>query len=672
MSNPVAPADDPIDSFLEWSQPNPGSNRFALGCFDSGITIYDQQVRALNLVYCLHEKHGKELKIAVIGGGVAGLSVAAAATTLGMSVSLFERKPVLLHLQQGCETRWVHPHIYNWPEDGSSLPYAGLPMLTWEESTASDVSRQILSSFHDRYYNKVAIHHGVELLGVSDDNRVSWKGSSKIYDADGDSRYDVVVFAVGFGVERHTTDWQDSYWRNDSLNQIITDSGSDAPVVIVSGRGDGGLVDLLRACLKDFHQGRIVRELFPPGKTRLHEALRNIKKQFLSGEHKGKSSWLYDKYGALYNDTNLLDTAKEAVHDRKRTDQQVFLNANPKEISDVLTLEKASLLNTLLTYISHKVGAFSYRGGKCTASKDSVEIDGVHHECRRKSIRHGTDREEALRAAHFTEGADLCNELMARNEAKPSAIIWEPGWWGKAVGGASVEFVPPATQLVATTFISTLADVLRRFFEVPGAEDLAYRVTLHRLVHIRGGDYFQQICRYSGNRKEGEVGRVNKVDDGIVGLACRLGKPVIVQGDDANEVDEAVAALGASRLGSDPLGALLAVPFVHHGRAGRVVPLVLFLDTAKQVVFGEDDSFLKVLYHACRGFCENILTMKNNDELYFPNAEYPGYVSKLDPSDRELIDNHAALKETPLLAEVFEDSLKMDAVSSFNADFRRY
>lgn len=668
MSNTDPSATKLTARFLRSSEPTPGSKRYTLGVFESGITIYKQQIRALNLIHCLKMEYPKEkLKIAVIGGGIAGLTAAAAAATLGMSVSLFERKPTLLHLQRGCDTRWVHPQIYDWPQDGSTLPYAGLPLLTWEESTAGDVARQILDRFQRDFYDDIVIHCNAEILEVSNDNRVSWRGSSKKYEQDGDVQYDGIIFAVGFGIERHSEEWQDSYWRNDSINQLSTALGDDPPKILISGCGDGGLTDLLRACIQDFHQARIVREFFPPEKSELYDGLRAIVRNFHKGDSKKTSSWLYDQFTAIYTGSNLLDYIKRTIDVRKRVDHQVVFNARPMEMRNVLSLEKASLLNTLLAFLVHKVGGFKYVGGKCVATRETVQIDGTTCECSRKSIRHGTDRKRVLREAHFTEAEKRFGALVDNLGVDTSIPLWQPGWWGKASGGDSVEFVPPATQLVATTFISTLGDVLKRFFD-----GYAYRLTLHRLVYLQGGDYFQQICRYSGTKKEGTVGRVNTVEEGIVGLACRLGMPVMVQGDDVDELDKAVAALGAEKLGSDPLGALFAVPFIHEATAGRVVPLVLFLDTAKRVGFGDDNQFLRVLYDACRGFCDNIHTMKNRDELYFPNSEYPGYVCTQKPSDARLINEHSALKRPETLEDVFEQSLRMDGVPIFNADFRRY
>jgi NADPH-dependent 2,4-dienoyl-CoA reductase/sulfur reductase-like enzyme len=142
-------ANEQLDVLLELCEPIVGSKRFVIGAFEGGITIYKQQVRALNLLYAIHLKAQLQRvsKIAVVGGGVSGVTAAAAAAALGYEVYLFERRPILLHLQHGCDTRWVHPHLYDWPDPGSERPYAELPLLNWRESTASEVTEQIDKGF---------------------------------------------------------------------------------------------------------------------------------------------------------------------------------------------------------------------------------------------------------------------------------------------------------------------------------------------------------------------------------------------------------------------------------------------------------------------------------------------------------------------------------------------
>jgi hypothetical protein len=133
---------------------------YAVGIFDTGVTVYSQQIRALNLVWALIES-GRvpaaaaevaaepNLKIAIVGGGFAGLTVAAGLLKKRAvaKITIFEEPDTLLPLQQGSDSRWLHPWIYDWPGEGSQASVAMLPVLNWTAARASDVVVQILSEW---------------------------------------------------------------------------------------------------------------------------------------------------------------------------------------------------------------------------------------------------------------------------------------------------------------------------------------------------------------------------------------------------------------------------------------------------------------------------------------------------------------------------------------------
>ena len=76
---------------------------FVLGSYDRRVTIYNQQVRALNLVHglCESELVGDESSVAVVGAGIGGLTVAAGLASKGISVSVLEAAASPLWLFQG-------------------------------------------------------------------------------------------------------------------------------------------------------------------------------------------------------------------------------------------------------------------------------------------------------------------------------------------------------------------------------------------------------------------------------------------------------------------------------------------------------------------------------------------------------------------------------------------
>lgn len=70
-----------------------------------------------------------------------------------------------------------------------------------------------------------------------------------------------MILAVGFGLERRMEPISfRSYWEDDSLHQGMTLPGREMHV-FVSGTGDGGLIDTLRICLRDFDQGNFLHAL---------------------------------------------------------------------------------------------------------------------------------------------------------------------------------------------------------------------------------------------------------------------------------------------------------------------------------------------------------------------------------------------------------------------------
>lgn len=116
---------------------------YQLGLFERGITVYRQQLRALHLAWSLVESGELESdsgsNVAIIGGGVSGLTLAAALVKkqVRASITLFERHETVLPLQYGCDTRWLHPRIYDWPVAGSTRKNAESIFTDVDEESAT-------------------------------------------------------------------------------------------------------------------------------------------------------------------------------------------------------------------------------------------------------------------------------------------------------------------------------------------------------------------------------------------------------------------------------------------------------------------------------------------------------------------------------------------------------
>lgn len=109
------------------------SKVFVIGAFDSRITFYSQQVRALSLVHALRDQGilYDGLRVAVIGGGAAGITAAAAAALAAdVTVDLYERADDVLPLQSATRSRRLDTHIYGWPLRANCAKAAGLHVVT--------------------------------------------------------------------------------------------------------------------------------------------------------------------------------------------------------------------------------------------------------------------------------------------------------------------------------------------------------------------------------------------------------------------------------------------------------------------------------------------------------------------------------------------------------------
>jgi hypothetical protein len=310
-----------IEQFLDLSRLGGSGKVYTIGpFFSNGVTLLKQQIRALNLVHSLAICDSRLLsptkRVAVIGGGIAGVTAAAAAVYLGSEVDLFEQRPVLCHLQHGCDTRYVHPNIYDWPDPNSDNPYADLPLLSWKAGTAAEVTRQIVNKFEELVKDAEASHRFRRHLGattqIADGGRVRWDNSGD-KPRGGQERFDLIILAAGFGVELGVGEGAArSYWRNDDINQPIPGITSERrQLYLISGTGDGGLVDLLRCRIKGFNQGWLLDELVSSDDSILIEALKRITKDWKElgrNARRRQRSWLFDRFLSLAGpDLRLID-----------------------------------------------------------------------------------------------------------------------------------------------------------------------------------------------------------------------------------------------------------------------------------------------------------------------------------------------------------------------------
>ncbi|HKB68093.1 MAG TPA: FAD-dependent oxidoreductase [Pyrinomonadaceae bacterium] len=705
-----------------------GSSRrlYSIGpFFKSGLTVFKQQVRALNLIYVINEAtKPRNGDLAIIGGGVAGVTAAAAAAALGWKVHLFEQRPVLCHLQHGCDTRWLHPHIYDWPQPGSDDPYAGLPLLNWKEGTAATVTEQIMLEFNEIARgagDNLKIHLGATTQ-LAEGNRVKWDNSQE-NPRGGEREFSHIVLAVGFGIEAGVHEASTpSYWRNDSVNQPRPGITSEKPdLYFVSGTGDGGLIDLLRARISSFNQGRIIDELInadDPHGAELIERLRDIVKSWSGGGTTFERNWLFNKYDDLKKRKLLVELDRK-VEKRLRRDTAAILNGRERTFSEVLSLSSASMFNTLLTYILYQLRAFSYvygdfrrdAPGQVTIGQDAVSPKLARAIAAKKlapkektpvarsvsltydhlTIRHGADRKQSLLSVGVDEiEIESLKKQQAKEVAKDTIEpLWPAGWWSLNNRlsdriNEPIEFVPPATLTIASTFVSTLSDILIQLRQVANgvpskALDLSgrdFRMTLHRLLDIQGKAFFQQVAYYAGTRTEGSPGRVFEVETGLVGLVCRSGAPIRARRKNKKDWARLWKALALKEHGAQPVNtkvqAILACPFFVPSEVGneRHVSLVLFIDSEQVDFF--TPKILETVFSASAGFVHTLDERVETGDVRFATRSFRGYKPKLRAGDRQIFDEFKHILQVVDEAEFqqFVDKLTFDKVRSFDAELQ--
>lgn len=381
---------------------------YILGSMSTGVTVYRQQVRAHNLASALkHLAAAGELKladVAVVGGGIGGLTAAAALVALdpNVKVTLFEKRWDCCPLQQGCDTRWLHPKIYDWPLLGSRSPRSDLTVLGWSQGRASDVASTILKGFAGycrwsgetaeapsaRGAERIQVFLGLSHLSVdASDRRIEWMGHLaerhgshfRAKHPEGKThQFDLIVVATGFGIESgHNPDevgWPNSYWRNDLLGQPAL-AGTKA-TYIVSGYGDGAIVDLCRLTIERFRQDSVLEELFGERLDELEEKMRPI----LAGV--GSEPGMDLKTVLEKSDEQLIrlvHSASERLSHRVRKDTTVVLHAQGATKGGSRSMAKifgyqSAIANRLILYTLYRSGAFLIRFNDLDAVKREFTV----------------------------------------------------------------------------------------------------------------------------------------------------------------------------------------------------------------------------------------------------------------------------------------------------------
>lgn len=665
----------------------PDSSVFVVGAFDQGITVLSQQVRSLNLAWALVESGRVPLdrdsarpRIAIVGAGFSGLTTAAGLLKkrVNADITIFERRDTVLPLQHGSDSRWLHPHIYDWPRQGSEAYSAALPVLNWTASRASDVVVQVLKSWKSIVADllepmpsditwatpRVEVYCNTRHLQISENVaygklNIEWIGEKRsaidpAVSADtsiaavGDSQYfDCVVLAVGFGLE---TGAQQSYWRNETLAQPHL--GRARETYIVSGSGDGAMIDTFRLRIAQYRQDRILAELFAGHKELLAR---------LRAEHETAPDGVgFEQLQVVWQDGSLVDSTTEVLErlrKRLRQDTTVVLGVRKQSFTSLFDGKRVSFQNRLLAYLLYRCGAFILAVAPTDTERERLASElGIKKD--HVVIRHGTPTADLSGlteplGAELRTKADLCKGdlkqykqsdlprwpggyfdiagLTEADQARASDVV--KGTWRK-------EYLPSPTEAIASTFCSAIAGLVEDAIANPESR---LRVTLHRTLLSGDEVVLQQCCDYQGHKvtSTGRAGRTFPHYNGTIGAAfglasfvrSRLGAtPEAIQQDMADmSLNEASQAM------SGDVSSIAAIPLLGN-EAGRPpgqpknVIGILYLDSYDEDVFVDDQLVSKVLSMS-RAFLRSLSRVTTTKAGLIANIEFWGRdaVRDVDP-----------------------------------------
>jgi hypothetical protein len=331
-------------------------NTFSLGCYAKRVTFYSQQNRALNLIWALFKKSkiNEKSNVAIVGGGLAGMTAAIAAKLKGCSVSLFEAEDEFMPIQRGNSTRYIHPNIYEWPAIGSEKDETELPFLNWSAGVTEEVVKQIENGW-------LQYSEGIE-VNMSTYVKSIYSSGNDTYILTGFKplKFDCVILAVGFGAEKPMENVAMTlYWTTDGLHQ--SNGWNKKTKYLVSGCGDGGLIDTLRLTIKDFKHKDFTKKFLTEDFEKTYHDLLKIDQSIKENDPEKASLALMEAYEKISIPKDLDDYIKANL----RRNNEVVLNGRTPTF---LTLE-SSIINRFAVYLVMRAEKVTFTHGDISVTK---------------------------------------------------------------------------------------------------------------------------------------------------------------------------------------------------------------------------------------------------------------------------------------------------------------
>ena len=414
-------------------------------------------------------------------------------------------------------------------------------------------------------------------------------------------KFNLVVLTVGFGIER---DSHVSYWRNETLAQ--PQLGQATMTYIVSGAGDGAMIDLFRLRISEYRQDRILAELFT-GRDRLLARLRELGRQ----SRDNPTLNLFGLFDDLWSDNGLNDdtgAVRTALQNRLRNDTRVVLHVREARFADLFGHGRVSFQNRLLAFLLFRVGGFQ-------PSTDSLSRLCAEHGVLPERVikRHGTDREQVLRDVLSADLHTFVDNTFQNDDLlrQPDVLQWSGGFFDypgpippsdandALRAGWRKEYLPSPTQAITAAFCSAVVGYLAD--DHPA--DSRLRVTFHRTLRIGGEEVLQQCCEYNGvgldDNTPSTAGRTFEANHATIGAAYVLRQVLRTRAGAENKTIgrdmEKLQLNNSSREMARSVQSIAAIPVfgqTHHmstGASTETVVGVLYLDSGETSYFNDED-----------------------------------------------------------------------------------
>lgn len=366
-------------------QPNHWHGLYVVGCFDKQITFYSQQCRALTLLRALFEEGDLQAgqRVGVVGAGAAGLTAAIAAVRKGCQVDLYEERDSVLSIQSESTHRYLHPHIYEWPNDGCLQANAGLPFLDWSANYANKIVEDLqleTDRFARKHSSCFRIHTGARISKIiktqQHSERIRLIGNDGVID----EHFHVVIMTVGYGLDGKTSFGVETpaYWSPDPIQGV---HGQSNLKVLISGTGDGGLIDVARASLKKFRHDLMVQDISEL--TDIGRKMKQIDDTARLEMSRGHFDFnLRKMYDGLFENAELIERVKTL----RRSDTEVTINVREPGVFSLET----SLINRILVMLLLKAGVVRQKLGNIFEKDVIVQESG-----RRYRVAFNSERDES-------------------------------------------------------------------------------------------------------------------------------------------------------------------------------------------------------------------------------------------------------------------------------------